>query len=74
MNIMTIEIGNYKPPISDSYFIEYWYDVHQKYWVLQIFDNNDIEQECQVGIRKAGLKSEIEYYKTKYNTKDAKRI
>ena len=60
--------------MKKSYIIEYWYDRHQKYWVVQIFDNNGVEQECVVGIKKQGLEEEISYYKNKYSTEEVKRL
>ena len=68
-----IDLTNYTPKESESFFIEYWYNRHTRDWVVQVFDNNDIEQESQYCPDKASRDSEIEYLKAKYNTSDIKK-
>ena len=63
-----IILGSYVPVKTDgTYTLEYWYDRHQRYWVIQIFDSNDVEVESETMIRKPYLKESISEFKNRYN-------
>ena len=63
-------------PILDenpAYYIEYWYDRHQQYWVIQVFnEHTDAEEHCEVGIQRDFLQATIDAYKVEYNTTDVR--
>lgn len=71
---INIDLINYTPLESESYFIEYWYNRHTRDWVIQVYDNNEIEQECQYCPDKTSRDREIEYLASKYNTADIKKV
>lgn len=68
-----IDLTNYTPVKSESFRIEYWYNRSTRDWVVQVYDNNDIEQECQYCPDKSCRDHEIEYLSNKYNTTDIKK-
>jgi len=68
------KIIGYEPEeIPDRYWIEYWYDRHQRYWVIQVF-NNGAEVECQVGVNKHFLHNDIAALEEQYNTHDIRKV
>lgn len=69
-----LDLANYIPPESESYRIEYWYNRHTRDWVIQVFDNNDIQRECQYCADKSTRDHEIEYLAAKYYTDDIKKV
>ena len=69
-----IDLANYTPVESENYRIEYWYNRRTRDWVVQVFDNNDIEQECQYCPDKSSRDSEIKYQASKYNTTEIKKV
>lgn len=71
---IVIDLANYTPKESESYYIEYWYNRQTRDWVVQVYDNNDIEQECQYCPDKATRDSEIKYLANKYNPTDIKKV
>lgn len=72
--IINLDLANYIPLESESYFIEYWYNRRTRDWVIQVFDNNDVEQESQYCPDKSSRDSEIRYLASKYNTTDIKKV
>ena len=71
---MKLSIMDYEPKESESFRIEYWYNRHTRDWVVQVFDNNDVQQESQYCPDKSSRDNEIEYLARKYNTNEIKKI
>jgi len=71
---MAFKIQGYEPLESESFRIEYWYNRHTRDWVVQVFDNNDVEQESAYCPDKAWRDSKIKDFAKDYNTTDIKKV
>lgn len=70
-----IDLRNYEgPEKATSYFIEYWYNRSDRYWVIAVIDNLDREVECRTAGNKADALSVAKEAATDYNTKDIRKL
>ena len=69
-----IDLMTFIPKESESFRIEYWYNRHTRDWVVQVYDNNDVEQESQYCPDKNSCKTEIEYLTNKYKPTSIKKV
>lgn len=69
-----IDLANYTPLESESYFIEYWYNRQTRDWVVQVFGNHGREQDSAYCPDKAWRDSQIQEFSQKYNTTEIKKV
>lgn len=69
-----LDLSTYTAPESESYFIEYWYNRHTRDWVIQVFDNNEIQQESIYCPDKAIRDNELKFLASKYDTTDIRKV
>lgn len=72
--VVNITIGDYEFHEAESYTIEYWYNRHTRDWVVQVFDNNDVEQDSAYCPNKEWRDSVIADYCKQYNTNEVKKV
>lgn len=70
---MTIYIKGYESPISESYYIEYWYNRHTRDWVVQVYDNYNRQQDSSYCPNKEWRDSVVADYSKEYNTNDIRK-
>lgn len=72
---MTIRIGTGFGPVEpQSYHIEFWYDRRQRYWVVQVFDDQDRQHASECCPDKGWRDSTIDGYKEQYSTQDVRKV
>lgn len=71
---ITICVGNYEPVEAESYFVEFWYNRHDRLWVVTVYDNLDRQCDCQSCPDKAWRDGVIKEFSAKYNTQDIRHI
>lgn len=63
----------YEPEEATSYHVEYWYDRHERLWVVQVFDNLDREVDC-IYTPKDCLNSYLKDFSDEYDTTDIRKV
>lgn len=66
-------IGQYEPEEATSYYVEYWYNRHDRYWAIIVYDNLDREVESRTAGNKADMLSTLEDLAREYNTNDMRK-
>lgn len=69
-----LHIEGYEPKISESFRIEYWYDRHTRDWVVEVYDNNDIQQALERCADKTWRDSAIADFCEEYNTTETIKL
>lgn len=69
-----LKIGGYVPRDPQSYRVEYWYNRHERAWVVQVFDNYDSEHDTEYCPNKAWRDRAIEEYCEMYSTRDVRKV
>lgn len=72
MSHIDLTLG-YEPEEATSYYVEYWYDRHQRLWIVEVFDNLDRPVAC-TPIPKYGLDSVLKDYADEYATTDIRKV
>ena len=71
---MTLQIVGYESKESESFRIEYWYNRQTRDWVVQVYDNNDVQQDSSYCPDKGWRDCVIAEFSEKYNTTDIIKV
>jgi len=71
---INLKVGGYEPRDPQSYRVEYWYNRHERAWVVQVFDDQDRECESEYCPDKVWRDSSIKSLCEKYGTQDVRKV
>lgn len=71
---INLTVGGYEPQEPKSFHVEYWYNRHERAWVVQVFDDRDREQESEYCPSKEWRDSAIRGVCDKYRTQDVRKM
>ena len=71
---ISLKIGEYEPADPQSFHIEYWYNRHERAWVVQVFDDLSREHESEYCPDKQWRDSSIKGFCEKYSTQDVRKV
>lgn len=64
----------YEPAEPRSYHVEYWYNRHERAWVVQVFDDLDRQHASEYCPDKAWRDSAIDGFCKEYSTQDVRKV